>query len=186
MSSFSAYLIIRSYKYCPVSLILLDYWYLTLLCLQIQTYILYWIGLSHTSISSGSNAHACITRYCYRLQHFSGSPISCFGCWRHPVINNKILSLGLPTLSMGNADWLLSATGGGLSLSRSARPVPERLIWQIRKDHVVEMWDMLGDNAAIRHHFEVLHGALGPQLLPVSSRPRIREVTSLLSWISCF
>ena len=48
------------------------------------------------------------------------------------------------------------------------------------------MRDLLGDNATVRSHFEDMHGALGVQLLPVSARPRVREVTSLPSWVCCF
>ena len=44
------------------------------------------------------------------------------------------------------------------------------------------MWD----NVAVKHHFEDLHGTMGVQLLPISSRPRVREVTTLPSWVCCF
>lgn len=96
---------------------------------------------------------------------------------------HQIPSPGLSTLPMGNTDWVLPAAGRGLSLSMSARPFLERLVRQIRKSRFVEMRDILGDNTAVRHHFEDLHGALGLQLLPVLSRLRIREVhvTSLPS-----
>ena len=48
------------------------------------------------------------------------------------------------------------------------------------------MKDLLWDNIAVRSHFEELQGGMGVHLLPVSSRPRIREVTTLPSWVCCF
>ena len=48
------------------------------------------------------------------------------------------------------------------------------------------MRELLADNVAVRRHFEEVHGALGFQVVSVSSRPRVREVTTLPSWITCF
>ena len=48
------------------------------------------------------------------------------------------------------------------------------------------MRELLADNVAVRRHFEEVHGALGFQVVPVSPRPRVREVTTLPSWITCF
>ena len=48
------------------------------------------------------------------------------------------------------------------------------------------MRDLLGDNVAVRRYFEDMHGVLGFQMLPMSSRPRVREITSLHSWIGCY
>lgn len=79
-----------------------------------------------------------------------------------------------------------SAHSGDMSLSISTRPVPARIVSLIRSGRFVEMRDLLGDNATVRSHFEVMHGALGVQLVPVSSRPRVREVPSLPSWVCCF
>ena len=46
--------------------------------------------------------------------------------------------------------------------------------------------ELLGENAAIKHHFEELHGVMGLHILPVTSRPRVREVTSPPSWVCYF
>ena len=48
------------------------------------------------------------------------------------------------------------------------------------------MRDLLWDNAAMRAHYEELQGGMGVQLLPVSTRPRVREISSLSSWVCCF
>ena len=98
------------------------------------------------------------------------------------------LLLASPHVSLNSpTDWL---AGGGLaadlSLSISMRPVPARMVQQIRSCRFVEMRDLLWDNAELRRHYEEMHGAMGFHVLPVTSRPRIREVTTLPSWICCF
>lgn len=78
------------------------------------------------------------------------------------------------------------AGGGDVSLSMSLRPVPAQTVQLIRSNRFIEMRELLDDNTAVRHHFEEVNGVLGYQVLPMSSRPRVREVTSLSSWISCY
>ena len=75
---------------------------------------------------------------------------------------------------------------GDLSLSLSARPVPAKLVQQIQLGKFIEMRDLLGDNITVKRHYEDLHGTMGMQLLPVSARPRVREITTLPVWVSCF
>ena len=92
-----------------------------------------------------------------------------------------------PTEWQSLYNWLTpAAPTGGMSLSISARPVPARLVQQIRAGRFIEMRDLLWDNVAVRRHYEELHGAMGVQLLPVISRPRLREVATLPAWICCF
>ena len=52
--------------------------------------------------------------------------------------------------------------------------------------HFVEMRDLLYDNIAVRHHFEDLHRTMGKQLILVLARPRVREDTSLPTWVCSF
>ena len=73
-----------------------------------------------------------------------------------------------------------------MSLSISLRPVPARLVSQIQSGHYVEMRDLLGDNAAIGRQLEDIRTTMGANVLQVSSRPRVRDVTSLESWLCCF
>ena len=74
----------------------------------------------------------------------------------------------------------------GMSLSISLRPVPASLVSQIQSGHYVEMRDLLGDNAAIGRQLEDIRTTMGANVLQVSSRPRVRDVTSLESWLCCF
>ena len=66
----------------------------------------------------------------------------------------------------------------------SARPIPARMVQQICAGRFVEMRDLLCDNIVVKNHFKDLHKAMGMQLIPVSARPRVREVTSLPTWVA--
>ena len=90
-----------------------------------------------------------------------------------------------PSLGFPNIPQVPVGTGD-VSLSMSLRPVPARIVQAIRTSRYVEMRDLLADNVAVHQHFEDIHEAMGVQVLPVSSRLRIREVTSLPSWVCCF
>ena len=80
-------------------------------------------------------------------------------------------------------DWLTGGASADLSLSISMRPVPARVVQQIRAGNFIEMRDLLWDNAALRHHYEEMHGAMGFHIFPVAFHPRVHEVTTLPSWI---
>ena len=79
------------------------------------------------------------------------------------------------------------APQAGLSLSLSAAPVPARMVTRIWSGQFVEMRDLLADNVALAQHFESVHSSLpAATLLPLFTRPRLREVSSLPSWMYCF
>ena len=87
----------------------------------------------------------------------------------------------------GQHDWMLpTSAAAGFSFSISSRPIPARLVQQIRTGRYVEMQELSGDNAAVRRQLEELQGTMGTQLLPVFSRPKLREVATLPTWITCF
>ena len=73
-----------------------------------------------------------------------------------------------------------------MNLSISSRPFPAKVVQQVQSGKFVGMQDLLDDNMAVRRHFEDLHGAMGVQLLPIMSKPKVREVTTLPVWMSCF
>lgn len=86
-----------------------------------------------------------------------------------------VLPLDVPTLG-----------GSGISLSISLPLVPPRVVQQVQAGRYVDMRDLLADNVAVRRHFDDMHASLGLSAIPVSSRPRVREVSSLPSWVVCF
>ena len=108
-----------------------------------------------------------------------------------PTLASSLWSAGLPSLlpevPAPPAVGSHPPQAGGLSLSLSAAPVPAKLVTRIQSGQFVEMRDLLGDNVALSQHFEAVHSSLpAATLLPLSTRPRLREVSSLQSWIYCF
>ena len=124
------------------------------------------------------------------------SPLSSLGLsWTQgsPVLSPIIASTNLPG-DHGAAAGVLappSSAGappllGDLSRSLFAQPVPAKLVNCIKLDQFIEMCDLLSDSISLTQHFESVDNAFPAHVLPASSRPRLREVTSLPSWIFCF
>ena len=68
----------------------------------------------------------------------------------------------------------------------SIRPVPVRVVSQIQSGQYVDMRDLLGDNAAVGRHMDDMRTTMGANILQISARPRVGEVSSLQSWLCCF
>ena len=73
-----------------------------------------------------------------------------------------------------------------LSLSLATEPVPVKLVDRIRSGAFVDMRDLLADNVALVRHYEAFQGAFPIHILPGTARPRVREVSTLPSWICAF
>ena len=73
-----------------------------------------------------------------------------------------------------------------LSLSIASDPIPAKLVDRIRSGAFVDMRDLLSDNVSLMRHYDTFQGAVPIHVLPGSARPRIREVTTLPSWICAF
>lgn len=79
-----------------------------------------------------------------------------------------------------------SVSSAGMMLSSAGGTLPQKLVDKVRAGHFVEMREFLVDNMRLLDRLESVHGS---GLLPSFSsgpRPRLREVTSLMSWIGCF
>ena len=72
----------------------------------------------------------------------------------------------------------------GLILSPASEPFPQRLVDKVKSGQFVEMRELLGDNIALLQQLEDIQGF--PVATLGAARPRLREVTSLPSWIYCF
>ena len=74
-----------------------------------------------------------------------------------------------------------------LLLSPSFSPLPPKLVDRIRKGEFVEMRELLTDNISLLHRLEKLQpGMSSLQHATGSSCPRLREVSSILTWTYCF
>ncbi len=80
---------------------------------------------------------------------------------------------------------LQSSYGSGLILSPAEAPVPQKIVDKIRSGQFVEMRELLADNISLLEQLHSIHApgnisAAGP------SRPRMRDVFTLPSWLYCF
>ena len=74
-----------------------------------------------------------------------------------------------------------------LLLSPSFSPQPPKLVDQIEKGEFVEMRELLTDNLSLLHHLEELQPSMSSlQHATGSSRPRLWEVSSILTWTYFF
>ena len=80
----------------------------------------------------------------------------------------------------------LSQPGLGLSLSPATSPFPQKLVDRARSGQFVDMRDLLTDNVSLIQQLDTFGGNHAIPSLPGMLRPRLREVTSLPSWIYCF
>ena len=81
---------------------------------------------------------------------------------------------------------LLSQPGLGLSLSPATSPFPQKLVDRACSGQFVDMRDLLTDNVSLIQQLDTFGGNQAFPSLPGMLRPRLREVTSLPSWIYCF
>ena len=70
----------------------------------------------------------------------------------------------------------------GLMLSPATEPLPRKIVDKIRAGQFVEMRELLADNIALLSHLDSIQGPLAIG----TSRPRLREVTNLITWCYCF
>ena len=74
----------------------------------------------------------------------------------------------------------------GLSLSPAAAPFPHKLVTRVQAGEFVEMRDLLSDNMSLLQQLETLGGPSVAPGLPGALKPRLREVSTLPTWLYCF
>lgn len=98
-----------------------------------------------------------------------------------PRVSNTVWQ---PTESGPVVDARVPPPGqSGLSLSLAVEPIPARLVARILSGQFIEMRNLLGDNISLAQRLEEIHTSFPVFVLPVSSRPRLREVSTLPSWL---
>ena len=80
----------------------------------------------------------------------------------------------------------LTLPAPGFSLSPASEPFPPKLVERIQAGHFVEMRDLLTNNISLIQQMEAFNGHCTLPALPGMLKPRLREVSSLASWIYCF
>lgn len=75
----------------------------------------------------------------------------------------------------------------GVSLSPATEPFSPKLVERIRSGQFVDMRELMTDNIALLHQMESFGTNQYPlPILPGSLRPRLREATSISSWMFAF
>ena len=74
----------------------------------------------------------------------------------------------------------------GFRLSSSFQPVPAKLTAKIRSLQFIDMRELLPDNVRLLKNVEELDSKLGAAPFSAATRPKLHEVHSLLTWVSCF
>ena len=73
----------------------------------------------------------------------------------------------------------------GLSLSPATESFPRKLEEKVRSGQFVEMHELLRDNISLLGQLKTL-GGQSNTILPGASRPRLRETSSIASWMYSF
>ena len=97
-----------------------------------------------------------------------------------PTVSSSVLASVMPTTPSSRATH-------PLLLSPSCAPLPRKLVDKIRNGEFIDMKELLTDNIALLWQLEevqpgpsVIHHSLG------GARPRLREVSSITTWVYCF
>ena len=84
------------------------------------------------------------------------------------------------------ANSSVNGTPLGVCLSPGSEPIPPKLVDKVCSGVYVDMKELLRDNIALLRQLEGLNIATTLPALPGALKPRLREVTSLASWLYCF
>ena len=68
----------------------------------------------------------------------------------------------------------------------SYRAFPKKLVDRIRSGRYVDFRDLLSDNISLLQQLETFNSQYPLPALPGSLKPRLRDITSLSSWMYCF
>ena len=71
------------------------------------------------------------------------------------------------------------------SLSPATEPFPQKLVEKVKSGQFVEMRELLSDNISLLQQLDTVNMQCLP-VLPGVLMPRLREVTTLPSWLYCF
>jgi hypothetical protein len=74
----------------------------------------------------------------------------------------------------------------GFSLSPATQPFPQKLVDKVRSGQFIEMRELLADNISLMQQLEGFGTQFTAPALPRALKPRLREATSLPSWMYCF
>ena len=92
----------------------------------------------------------------------------------------------LPPLLTGGMGQPTVAVAAGFCLSPASEPFPPKLVEKVQSGQFVEMRELLTDNISLLQQLDALNIQCALPALPGLMKPRLREVTTLPSWVYCF
>ena len=114
----------------------------------------------------------------------SVAPLTTSAGWTGPTTTNTWWAVPQPT-PWTQSSPLLQEAPAAVALSPASEPFPQKLVARILSGQFVEMKDLLMDNISLLQQLETMGGQL-PLALPGVMKPRLREVSTLPTWIYCF
>ena len=105
--------------------------------------------------------------------------------WSSPPVTSTVTPPQFP-LVVGGTFTCPPTPPMGIILSPSSEPFPQRLVDRARSGQFVDMREFLTDNVALLQQLEVFPGTSATSCLPGVARPRLRDITSLPSWLYFF
>ena len=74
----------------------------------------------------------------------------------------------------------------GVHLLPCSQPLPAKLVEKVASGDFVEMKELLGDNISLLHELDHVNGTSIVNLTSSMARPRLKEISSMASWLYCF
>ena len=91
------------------------------------------------------------------------------------------------TATAGATPWQYpTPPTAGVCLSPGTEQFPQKLVAKVQSGAYVDMKEFLGDNLSLLRQLESLNITTTLSALPGVMKPRLREVTTLATWLYCF
>lgn len=113
-------------------------------------------------------------------------PLPTIGAVSPQVPISHYPQVALPPTSPATVLGIAPVGPPAFSLSPASEPFPSKLVEKVRSAQFVEMRELLSDNIALLQQMDAFTPCCAMPALPGVLRPRLREVTSLPSWLYCF
>lgn len=106
--------------------------------------------------------------------------------WSVPPITSLLSAPVVPWQQVPHSLPPPPVPAAALSLSPASEPFPLKLVEKVQSGKFVEMRELLTDNITLLQQLDVMNMQCSLPALPGVMRPRLREVTTLPSWLYCF
>ena len=117
----------------------------------------------------------------------SAAPMAPIWSSTAPTWSSTTPGPSLLTATTASDSTLLSVRSRpGLALSPATQPFPQRIVDRALAGDFIEMRELLSDNITLLSQLESIQAYPILPAMPGQLRPRLRDITSLPTWIYCF